>query len=80
MFEVTPIVAKRRAAVQILGRNFGKSAGKVTFGTVRATVRKWSDNVITCVVPASLPIGAYSITVTDLQGQSTLENILTVTK
>ena len=64
---LTPDHALTGASVTIAGTNLG-SGGTVRFGTTAATTTAWSATSITATVPASLSVGATSVTVTPTGG------------
>ena len=69
---VTPNNGEPGSTVTLAGEVFGETQGESTvgFGTVTATVEKWSDGSIAITVPDGLEPGDYEISVTTEEGTS----------
>jgi hypothetical protein len=73
---LSPAKARRGATVTIIGQDFGKKRGVVTFGTRRCNkLLSWSNTRVKCRVPATTKLGKVSVKVTTAIGTSNAKRL-----
>ncbi|MFZ0931588.1 MAG: PKD domain-containing protein [Syntrophobacteraceae bacterium] len=77
---VSPSIVQRGSSVQVFGQDFGTAGEQVRIGNTPAKITQWGDGSITCIVPATMPPGVYSITVINSKGRNTLQGALKITR
>lgn len=75
LFRVSQPYGPRNSTFTITGLGFGASVGRATLDGIPLIISSWSDTSITAKVPTNVPFGPHQLTITALNGKSTVNGL-----